>query len=55
MFVMVLGEETLGLTNPEIIYTVEYKGKLSPGYYKIIGILVTQDRSISGSIIVEVK
>ncbi len=55
MFVIVLGEETLGSANPEIIYTVEHKGKLSSGYYKIIGILVTQDRPMSGSIIIEVK
>ena len=55
MFAMVLGEATLGPTNPEIIYTVEYKGELSPGYYKITGVLVAQDRSMSGSIIIEVK
>jgi hypothetical protein len=55
MFVMMLGEETLGSTNIEIIYAVEYKGKLSPGYYKITGVLVAQDRSMSGSIIIGVK
>ena len=55
MFAMMLGEETLGQTNPEIIYTVEYKGKLSSGYYKITGIFVAQDRLMSGSIIIEVK
>ena len=55
MFAMVLGEETLGPTNPEIIYTAEYKGKLIPGYYKITGILVAKDRPMSGSIIIEVK
>ena len=55
MFAMVLGEETLGPTNIEIIYTVEYKGKLSPGYYKITGIFVAQDRPMSGNIIIIVK
>ena len=55
MFAMVLGEDTLGPTNPEIIYTAEYKGKLSPGYYKVTGIFVAQDRLMSGSIVVEVK
>jgi hypothetical protein len=55
MFAMVLGEETLGPTNPEIIYTVEYKGKLSPGYYKVTGIFVAQNRPMSGSIIIEVR
>ena len=55
MFAMVLGEETLGPTNIEIIYTVEYNGKLSSGYYKITGIFVVQDRPMSGSIIIEVR
>ena len=55
MFAMMLGEETLGPTNIEIIYSVKYKDKLSPGYYKITGIFVAQDRPMSGSIIIEVK
>ena len=55
MFAMVLSEETLGPTNPEIIYTVEYKGKLNSGYYKVTGILVAQDRPMSGNIIIMVK
>jgi hypothetical protein len=55
MFAMVLGEETLGPTNMEITYTAEYKDKLSPGYYKITGIFVVQDRPMSGNIIIIVK
>ena len=55
MFAMVLGTETLGLNNPEVTYTAEYKEKLKPGYYKITGIFVVQDRPMSGSIIIEVK
>jgi hypothetical protein len=55
MFAMVLGEEILGLSNPEVIYTAEYKDKLSPGYYKITGIFTAQDRPMFGSIIIEVK
>jgi hypothetical protein len=55
MFAMVLGEETLGLSSQEIIYTTEYQGKLSPGYYKITGVFIAQDRPMSGSIVVEVK
>lgn len=55
MFAMVLGEETLGPTNIEIIYTVEYKGKLDPGYYKITGIFVVRDTPMSGNIIIIVK
>jgi len=55
MFAMVLGEETLGPTNTEITYTAEYKDKLSPGYYKVTGILVAKDRPMSGNIIIIVK
>jgi len=55
MFTMVLGEEVLGPTNPEVIYTAEYRGKLSSGYYKITGIFVVQDRPMSGNVIIIVK
>ena len=55
MFTMVLGEEILGPTNPEVIYTAGYKGKLSPGYYKVTGVLVAKDRPMSGNIIIIVK
>ncbi|MBU4228389.1 hypothetical protein KJ987_09070 [bacterium] len=55
MFAMMLGEETLGPTNTEVIYTADYRDKFSPGYYKITGVLVAQDRPMSGSIIIEVK
>jgi len=55
MFTMALGEETLGPTNPEVIYKAEYKGKLSTGYYKVTGILVAKDRPMSGNIIIIVK
>jgi len=55
MFGMVLGEEILGTTNTEILYSAKYSDKLSPGYYKITGIFVAQDRPMSGTIIIEVK
>ena len=55
MFAMVLGEETLGPTNPEIIFTIEYKDKLSSGFYKVTGILVAKDRPMSGNVIIIVK
>mgnify|MGYP001030298021 CR=1 FL=1 len=55
MFAMVLGEEVLGPHNPEVIYTEEYKGKLSSGYYKVTGIFIAKDRPMFGSIIIEVK
>jgi hypothetical protein len=55
MFAQMLGEEILGPNNLEIIYKAEYKGKLRPGYYKITGIFVAQEKPMSGSIIIEVK
>jgi len=55
MFAMVLGEETLGPTNTEVIYAADYRDKFSPGYYKINGVFIAQDRPMSGSIIIEVK
>ena len=55
MFAMVLGEETLGPNNPEATYTAEYKDRLSPGYYKITGVFIAQEKPMSGSIIIEVK
>jgi len=55
MFAQMLGEEILGPNNPEIICKAEYKGKLSPGYYKVTGVLVVKDRPMSGSVIIEVR
>jgi hypothetical protein len=55
MFAMGLGEEVLGATNTDVIYTEKYNDKLSPGYYKITGILVTKNRPMSGSIIIGKK
>ena len=55
MFAQMLGEENLGPNNPEVTYTTEYKDKLSPGYYKVTGIFVAQDRPMSGNIIIMVK
>ncbi|HAJ32397.1 MAG TPA: hypothetical protein DCK79_03385 [Candidatus Atribacteria bacterium] len=55
MFAMVLGEETLGPTSTEVIYTAKYKDKLSPGYYEVTGIFVVQDRPMSANIIIIVK
>ena len=55
MFAMMLGEEILEPTNTEVIYTAEYKDRLSPGYYKITGVFIAQEKPMSGSIIIEVK
>lgn len=55
MFAMVLGEKTLGPTSTEVIYTAKYRDELSPGYYKVIGIFVVQDRPMSGNVIIIVK
>lgn len=55
MFAMMLGEEVLGPTNPEVTYIGEYTNNLSPGYYKITGIFVAQDRPMSGNVVIIVK
>jgi len=55
MFAMMLGEEILGPTNTEVIYTAEYKDRLSSGYYKVTGVFIAQEKPMSGSIIIEVK
>jgi hypothetical protein len=55
IFAMMLGEEILGITNTEVIYTGEYTDNFRPGYYKVIGIFVAQEKPMSGSIIIEVK
>ena len=55
MFAMMLGEETLEPNNPEVTYTAEYSGKLSPGYYKVTGFFVAKDRPMSGNVIIMVK
>jgi hypothetical protein len=55
MFAQMLGEEILGPSNSEVIYTAEYRNKLSPGYYKVTGVFIAQDRPMSGSIVIEVK
>ena len=55
MFAQMLGKESLGQHNPEVIYRAEYKDRLSPGYYKITGILVAKDRPMSGNVIIIVK
>jgi len=55
MFAQMLGKESLGQHNPEVVCIEQYKGKLSPGYYKITGVFIAQDRPMSGSIIIEVK
>jgi len=55
MFAMVLGEEVIGPHNSEVIYTADYKDRISPGNYKVTGIFIAKDRPMSGSIIVEVE
>lgn len=55
MSAMVLGEEPLGPDNPEVTYTAQYKSELSPGCYKITGILVAADRPMTASITIIVK
>ena len=57
MFAMLLGEETLGLNNNNttVVYTERVNTKLAPGYYKITGIFVSNNRPMSGSIMIEIR
>ncbi len=55
MFAQMLGEEILGTSNSEVTYTAEHRNKLSPGYYKVTGYFIAQDKPMFGSIIIEVK
>lgn len=55
MFAMVLGEETLCPGKERLSYTVKYEGALSPGRYKITGLLVARNRPMSASLTVEVR
>ncbi len=55
MFAMVLGEETIGPTNPELIYTEKFTNKLACGYYKITGVFTVQDRPISANVMILIK
>jgi len=55
MFAQMLEEEILGPSNSEVTYTAEYRNKLSPGYYKVTGVFIAQEKPMSGSIIIEVK
>ena len=53
-FVQVLGEETLGPGREEVVYTGTYAGLLQPGDYKVIGILVAQDKPLSASVTITI-
>ena len=55
MFAMVLGEETLGPNNSEIIYSEKCNKKLIPGYYKVSGVLISTNKEINGSIVIEIR
>ena len=54
MFAQVLGEETAGPGREEMVYTETYAGPLEPGDYKVIGILVAQDRPLSASVTIRI-
>ena len=54
MFAQVLGEETLGPDRADVVYTETYAGPLEPGDYKVIGILVAQDRPLSASVTIRI-
>ena len=55
MFAQMLGEETLGPGREEVAYTETYAGPLEPGGYKVTGILVASDRTISASITITIR
>ncbi len=55
IFAMVLGEENIEPTNPELIYTEKFTNKLALGYYKITGVLVVQGRPISANLVIVIK
>ena len=55
IFAQMLVEEILGPNNLEVTYIGEYTNNLSPGYYKVTGILVAKDRPMSGNVIIIVK
>lgn len=55
MFTMVTGVEVLGPTNPEMIATETFSDRLIPGQYHIMGIFVSENRAMSGSVMIEVR
>ena len=55
IFAQVIGKETLGPGREEMVYTETYAGPLEPGGYKVTGILVASDRTISASITITIR
>lgn len=55
MFTMVTEVEVLGPTNPEMVGTETFSYTLIPGYYKITGIFLSENRPMSGNITIEVR
>ncbi|MCH8837736.1 MAG: hypothetical protein IIA60_08030 [Candidatus Marinimicrobia bacterium] len=55
IFAQVLGQETLGPGREDMVYTEAYAGPLEPGGYKVTGILIASDRTISASITITIR
>jgi predicted small secreted protein len=55
VFAMVLGEETIKPGSEDLIYRTRFEKELSPGSYKITGILVDKDRPMSGSVTILIR
>ena len=55
MFAQVLGQETLGPGKEELTYSATYEEKLTPGKYKVTGVLFAQDKPMSGNIVIVVN
>jgi hypothetical protein len=55
MFAQMLDQEALGSGKEELTYSATCEEKLSPGKYKVTGVLFAQDKPMSGNIAIVVK
>jgi len=55
MFGQVLGSETLGPAQPEIVYEAEFQGELQPGWYQLEGAIVARGAPISAKLAIEIR
>ena len=50
-----LSAEAIGPARPQIVYRVEFIGRLTPGFYSVEGTLVARDRSLSATLVIRVQ
>lgn len=55
IFAQALGEEELGPGQEELVYSATCEEKLSPGTYALTGVLVAQNKPLSGSIPIAIE